>query len=152
VQYGDTLHRTAGAYTYDVYSAQGLWGAGVAGDRWLSNDTYTNPIVFSQFSGQVSAFGGNFFDSDLAGQYTNGKLILTAIDGSALSYSLAGATTSNFLGFVSSSPLAAVTLGSVGGAYWPTANNVVLAVPEPATYGMLLAGLGFVGVMSRRRP
>jgi hypothetical protein len=25
------------------------------------------------------------------------------------------------------------------------------AVPEPATYGMLLAGLGFVGAVARRR-
>ena len=149
--YGETLNRTAGGYTYDVYSAKGLWGAGGAGDHWLSNDTYTNPIVFSNFSGNVSAFGGNFFASDLLGQYTNGNLILTATDGSTLSYSLTGATTSNFLGFVSSSPLAGVTLGTVGGSYWPTANNVVLAVPEPATYGMLLAGLGFVGLMSRRR-
>jgi hypothetical protein len=26
---------------------------------------------------------------------------------------------------------------------------VVLAVPEPATYGMFLAGLGFLGLMAR---
>jgi hypothetical protein len=35
--------------------------------------------------------------------------------------------------------------------YWPTANNVILAVPEPATYGTLLAGLGFMAAMARRR-
>jgi hypothetical protein len=98
----------------------------------------------------VSAFGGNFFATDFVGQYTTGNLVLTAMDGSALTYSLNGATTSSFLGFVSSSPLTEVRLGTAG-SYWPTANNVVLAVPEPATYGMLLAGLGFVGVMSRRR-
>jgi hypothetical protein len=149
--YGENLNRSAGGYTYDAYSAKGLWGAGGAGDHWLSNDTRTNPIVFSNFSGGVSAFGGNFFASDILGQYTTGNLVLTAIDGSVLTYSLAGATTTDFLGFVSSTPLAAVTLGNDGGVYWPTANNVVLAVPEPATYGMLLAGLGFVGIMSRGR-
>jgi hypothetical protein len=151
--YGDTLNRAAGAYTYDVYSATGLWGAGgTGGDYWLSNNVRNNPIVFSNFGSGVTAFGGNFFASDITGQYSLGNLILTAIDGSVLTYSLAGAATTDFLGFVSTTPLAAVALGTDGGlGYWPTANNVVLAVPEPATYGMLLAGLGFVGLMSRRR-
>lgn len=151
--YGETLARNAGAYAYQVYSATGLYGAGGAGgDFWLSNNTPIAPIVFSSFGGGVSAFGGNFFASDVFGQYTTGKLILTAIDGSALSYGLAGAATTDFLGFVSTAPLAAVTIATDGGlGVWPTANNVVLAVPEPATYGMLLAGLGFVGLISRRR-
>jgi len=150
--YGETLTRNAGAYTYDAYAATGLYGAGAGGDFWLSNNTPIAPIVFSNFSGGVSAFGGNFFASDVFGQYTTGKLILTAIDGTALSYGLAGAATTDFLGFVSTVPLAAVTIATDGGTgVWPTANNVVLAVPEPATYGMLLAGLGFAGLMSRRR-
>jgi hypothetical protein len=150
--YPETLHRSAGAYSYDVYSATGLWGAGGAGgDFWLSNNQRHNPIIYSNFGSGVTAFSGNFFASDVNGQYTTGNLLLTAIDGSALSYSLAGATTTDFLGFVSTAPLVAVTVGTDGGAYWPTANNVVLAVPEPATYGLLLAGLGCVGLMSRRR-
>ena len=153
MQYGEVLNRSAGGYTYDVYSATGLWGAGgEGGDYWLSNNTAIAPIVFSNFSGGVGAFGGNFFTSDVLGQYTTGNLIVTAIDGGALSYGLGGAATTDFLGFVSTSPLAAVTIATDGGqGYWPTANNVVLAVPEPATYGMLLAGLGFIGVMARRR-
>jgi hypothetical protein len=152
VAYGETLNRNAGGYTYNAYSATGLYGAGAAGDYWLSNNTPIAPIVFSNFSGGVSAFGGNFFASDVLGQYSTGNLILTAIDGTALSYGLGDAATTDFLGFVSTAPLLAVTIATDGGVgYWPTANNVVLAVPEPATYGMLLAGLGFVGVMSRRR-
>jgi hypothetical protein len=151
-QYGEMLHRTAGAYTYDVYSAGQLWGAGGAGgDGWLSNGNRVNPIVFSNFGGGVTAFGGNFFGSNVAGQFTSGNVLLTGIDGSVVTYTLNNASATNFLGFVSSTPLTAITLGTDGGPYWATANNVVLAVPEPATYGMLLAGLGFVGVMMRRR-
>jgi hypothetical protein len=151
--YGETLSRTAGTYTYDVSSVTGIWGAGgPGGDYWLSNNQAMNPMVFSNFSGGVTAFGGNFFASDFNGQYAVGNLVLAASDGSVVTYSLTGPTTTNFLGFVSTTPLTAVALATDGGpGYWPTANNVVLAVPEPATYGMLLAGLGFVGVMSRRR-
>jgi hypothetical protein len=150
--YGDTVYRTAGAYNYQAYSATGIWGAGGPTDFWLSNNTRYNPIVFSQFSGGVSAFGGNFFASDVAGQFVpDGTMVLTAVDGGTLTYDLAGATTGSFVGFVSTAPLSSVTLGTDGGAYWPTANNVVLAVPEPAAYGMMLVGMTLLGVAARRR-
>ena len=150
--YGDTVYRTAGAYSYQAYSATGIWGAGGPTDFWLSNNTRYNPIVFSQFSSGVSAFGGNFFASDIAGQFVpDGTMVLTAVDGGTLTYDLTGATTGSFVGFVSTAPLSSVTLGTDGGEYWPTANNVVLAVPEPATYGMMLAGMTLLGVAARRR-
>lgn len=150
--YGDTVYRTAGAYNYQAYSATGIWGAGGPTDFWLSNNTRYNPIVFSQFSSGVSAFGGNFFASDIAGQFVpDGTMVLTAVDGGTLTYDLTGATTGSFVGFVSTAPLSSVTLGTDGGEYWPTANNVVLAVPEPATYGMMLVGMTLLGLAARRR-
>src|SRR5689334_1472087 len=51
---GESLTRNAGAYTYNVYSATGLYGAGGAGDYWLSNNTAIAPIVFAGFSGGVT--------------------------------------------------------------------------------------------------
>lgn len=150
---GLSVDRMAGAYSYTVASPNGIWGAGGPSDFWLSNTTRIDPITFSNFSAGVHAFGGFFFGSDIAGQYLpDGDLVLTAADGSSLSYTLTGANQTSFLGFVSDSQLSSVTLSSSPlGNYWPTANNVVLAVPEPATYGMFLAGLGFVGVVARRR-
>ena len=149
--YGEVIHRTAGAYDYQAYSGTGIWGAGGPTDFWLSNNLRYNPIVFTNFSSGVTAFGGNFFASDIAGQFVDGTVVLTAVDGGTLTYDLGGATPSSFLGFVATSPLTSVTLGTDGGAYWPTANNVVLAVPEPATYGMMLAGITLLGVAARRR-
>lgn len=150
--YGETLYRNAGDYTYQAYSGTGLWGAGGAGgDYSLSNNDRRNPIVFSGFSGHAQAFGGKFFSSDIFGQPTDGNVVLTASDGTTFTYSLSGTTPGSFLGFVSDTDLGSVTLAASGGVYWPSADNVVLAVPEPATYGMLLAGVGFVGVAARRR-
>ncbi len=150
--YGATLDRTAGAYAYQAYAAGGLWGAGGGTDHWLSTNRSLDPIVFQNFGGGVTAFGGNFFGSDISGGFTpNANLVLTAEDGSTVSYALNGATEVGFLGFVSDSALNSVVLSTDGGPWWPTANNVVLAVPEPASYGMMLAGLGCVGMAARRR-
>jgi hypothetical protein len=153
--YPSPLLRSAGAYSYSVASFDGLYGAGPAADRWLSNNTATDPMVFSGFSGGVSAFGGNFFGSDIAGAFTpNSSFTLTAADGTSVSYTLTNTTTSTFLGFVSDAPLTSVTLTSLG-QYWPTANNLTLAmaapVPEPETYAMLLGGFALLGFARRRR-
>lgn len=152
--YGPSLDRTAGAYSYTVSSAGGIWGAGSPADYWLSDNARTDPIFFTNFSAGVSAFGGFFFASDVNGQFVpGGELVLGASDGSLVAYTLTNANQNSFLGFVSDSDLTTVVLmNTTDGAYWPTANNLVLAaVPEPATYGMFLAGLGFLGVMARRR-
>ena len=43
-------------------------------------------------------------------------------------------------------------INGIGAAYrFDGAYTDVSAVPEPATYGMLLAGLGLIGIVSRRR-
>jgi hypothetical protein len=150
---GDSLNRTAGAYSYTASAATGLYGAGVTGDTWLSTNSRFDPIVFSGFTPGVSAFGGNFFASDIGGNYVaSGTLLLTASDGTTLNTTLNGATQGSFLGFISDTGLNTVMIeASPDGAYWPTANNVVLAVPEPATYGMFMAGLGLFGFAARRR-
>jgi hypothetical protein len=159
VSYGGPLTRSAGAYTYRATSgpvSNLLWGAGGTGDHWLSNNVLTDSITFSNFCGCVTALGGNFFGSDFAGQFIPGtNMILTASNGTTTTTAYLNDTTvTSFLGFVSTAPLTSVVLTS-GGLYWTTANNLTLAlaapVPEPASYGMLLAGLCLLGGLAVRR-
>jgi hypothetical protein len=154
--YPASLTRSAGGYTYTVSSPDGMYGAGVPGDAWLSNNTLTQPMTFSNFSGGVTAFGGNFFGSDVSGLFVPGTSVtLTANDGTTSTFTLNNTTTNTFLGFTSTAALVNVTLNSGGTSYWPTANNLTLAmaapVPEPGSYAMLLAGVALVGVARRRR-
>lgn len=158
IRYNSPMSRSAGAYTYTVSSLNDLYGAGVPGDHWLSNNDYLDPIVFSGFSGGITAFGGNFFGSDINGKFLpNTSVMLTALDGNgnSISFTLSNTTTGSFLGFMSDSPLASVTLMTMGN-YWTTANNVTLgspanSVPEPGTFSMLLGGIALLGYAARRR-
>lgn len=162
LEMGSPLSRSAGAFTYRASAGpvSDFWPIGSAADVWLSTTIDTDTITFANFAAGVRGFGGNFFGSDVNGDFSPGRtMILTATDGtSTRTVNLANTTTTTFLGFVSSDPLAYVTLhgeGLPGVVYWATANDVTLglvsAVPEPEGYGMLLAGLGLVGFAMRRR-
>ena len=156
------LMRTAGAYSYSASAGpvSDFYPAGSATDKWLATNSANDSITFSVFSSGLRGFGGNFFGSDVNGAFSPGHtVILTASDGTTTrTVNLDNATTTSFLGFISSAPLLSVNLrpdGLPGNVYWATANDVTLGmvsqVPEPGTYGMMLAGLGVVGCLARRR-
>lgn len=153
------LNRNAGSYSYTVESDGGFFfGAGTFANPALSTNTATDLMTFLNFGSGVSAFGGNFYPTDINGQFIAGDVTLVITDGSGASVTrtITGASQSGFLGFVSSSgSLQQVTLAAVqpaAGFAWPTVDNLVLAaVPEPETYALMLAGLGLIGFMARRR-
>lgn len=154
--------RNAGIFQYTANPAPAgnFFGAGTTANPWLSTNTATDTITFNTFSAGVVAAGGNFFGSDVLGSFAAGDVTLVATDASgSTSQTIVGATTSSFLGFVSTGSLLSLTLTAVQPAatfLWPTADNLVLAsaiaaVPEAQTYAMMLAGLGLMGFMARRR-
>lgn len=154
------ITRNAGPYTYTgTVSTTSFFGAGTTANPWLSSNTATDTMTFSGFTGGVRAAGGNFFGSDISGLFAAGDITLTATDASGtVTQTIVGATTSSFLGFVSTGLLTSITVTSVqpvASFLWPTVDNLTLglaaAVPEAQTYAMMLAGLGLMGFMARRR-
>jgi hypothetical protein len=155
------ITRTAGAYTYTgAVTTTSFFGAGTTANPWLSTNTATDTMTFNTFLGGVQAVGGNFFGSDITGAFLAGNITITATDASGtVTQTIVGATTTSFLGFVSNGAMSSLTVTSVqpaSGFLWPTLDNLtlakaVVAVPEPETYAMMLAGLGLVGFFARRR-
>jgi PEP-CTERM motif len=167
------ITRNAGPYSYtaDATPLGTLYGGGTTANPFLSTNSATDTIRFNAFSSGVAGIGGNFFGSNIAGAYLLGDIRLTATDDSgSLTQTIVGATTTSFLGFVSTGTMTSLSvcainaflgtcIGATPGAapfVWPSADNLVLAkavaaIPEPSTYAMLLAGLGAVGFVARRR-
>jgi hypothetical protein len=163
--------RPAGPYSYTADAAPlgSLFGGGTTANPFLATNSYSDTIIFNAFSAGVAAIGGNFFGSNIAGLFTVGTMRLVGTDsfGAVSTQTINDATTSSFLGFVSTGVMSSLTLCSINMVtgtcgpgstpfVWPSVDNLVLGkavavVPEPSTYAMLLAGLGAVGFVARRR-
>lgn len=150
---------TTGPYSYSVTAPGGLYSAGNLSDAWMSTNVTTDPIIFSFPSADIYAVGGYFFDSDVSGAFQAGNITIQTND--LTSQTVTGATTTSFVGFISSNPITtmSVTADQTGGSIWPTANDLVLGVPaaaspvpEPASamVNLILGGTG-IGLTLRRR-
>ena len=151
------ITRTAGPYSYTATAAASFFGGGTTADPFFSTTQARETVTFNAFTAGVRGIGGNFFASNISGLFTPGSVTLTVTDGSGtVTQTIANATASSFIGFISDGPIAQMTLAAVqptSGVVWPSVDNLVLAaaVPEPGTYALLLAGLGVVGLLVRRR-
>ncbi len=154
------LSRIAGGYSYVVSAPSGLFRAGTGADVSLATLNTTEQILFNTFSGGVNAIGGLFYAVDGFANLVPGQtMTLTVADsfGAIASSVITGASLSSFAGFSSNGTITSLTLAVGDPEVSAAVNNLVLAqlptppVPEPATLGMFLAGLGALAFVRRRR-
>ena len=156
------INRSAGAYSYTAAAeTSSFFGAGTTADPWLSTNTATDSITFSNFGPSISAIGANFFGSNISGLFQAGSIALSLTDSLGVtSHTIINATTSSFIGFVSDGTITSLTVESVqpgNGFLWPTVDNLTLAqgltsaVPEPSTWAMMILGFAGVGFLAYRR-
>jgi hypothetical protein len=154
--------RQAGAFAYTVTAgplSPEYWGASDDHqDWWMSTGYSHNPLTFGGFAPGIVGAGGFFFGSWYDGTSLPIDAIqVTATDstGATLTWTIESPDMSSFVGFVSDTQLTSITVwkDNIPDSF-VTVNDLhlsVAAVPEPATWGMLLGGLGMLGLAARGR-
>ena len=162
LNYPTPAPRAAGDFGYTVTAGPEVneyWGGTDDGsDWWISTGYSHDQLTFDGFGQTVAGAGGFFF-----GSWYNGTSLpidaihITATDstGATLTYTITAPEVNSFVGFVSSTYLTSLTVwkDNIPDTFI-TINDLhlsVAAVPEPETYGMLLAGLGLVAAAARRK-
>ncbi len=150
-----TITYTGGTGAFQVVSANP--GAPISGHALLSYNINPGPAPFrvdfsgggaSAFSIGVGDYNADADDTHLRA-YSASDVLLASDDYLNPSSKNGG----DYLSVSSSSPIAYVTFWDddpfPGAVYWD--NMSVSPVPEPQTYAMLLAGLGLLGFVARRK-
>ena len=105
-------------------------------------------------SGNVTAVGGTFIQSDAGENPLAGTFHVILSDGTDQSVTSLGSGTQPFTGFTTTSPtfITSMTVSSPGAGSFATLENLTVgaAVPEPQHYAMA-AGLGLLAFGAFRR-
>lgn len=148
------------AYSFGTLSAApSLLYVSVAGAPGRSFEEYANFTVdaLSNVSASANTYALSFFGVDLLGIDNLSIQVWnrTHPHGTTLFTTFAGNNMMNLVGTLAAGQYHLDISGVFGrqaiGGQYSVALNAVPAVPEPETYALMLAGLGFVAFMARRR-
>lgn len=139
-----------GAFIYTVSAPGGLYGNGIFIGTNFPGESLT--VTFTGFN--VSAFGGNFYATNIDGAFQATPITLTLSDGTTSTFTPSSATTGSFRGFTTDFPsINSFTIASTGAVFVGMDNFTVGSVgvvPEPTSYMLFALGLGGL-LLARRR-
>lgn len=142
---GSQLFGYAGQYGFNL---NGYWdGLPMAA---ANNDSGSMQLSFAKPVAAVGAlfnYAPNLGDATIAVYDANHVLIESTV----LQITLPPGSVNQGVFYAFREDSANISYFEMSGAFIGAANFTVAAVPEPATYGMLLAGLGMLGLVARRR-
>jgi hypothetical protein len=150
--------------SFDLLGFNTLDGGGSGAADWYYKDIFTLSINgVAIFSGSFNMGGGGASTVTLMPTGTTWSTITNGCSGPCDSVMGHGGTTTVTLpiSLAAGDNLIKFAYASPGGTYagpqtiadegWGVGHYVISSVPEPETYAMLLAGLGIVGAITRRR-
>ena len=137
---------TSGIFSYSIFAPSDLYASG----DFLGTSLPDEDLTITFTSGNVYAFGANFFAVDLSDTFQPVSLTLTLSDGTIETFTPTSISDS-YRGFLSNVAIASFAIGApVQSLYAGLDNLTVGTVPEPTSWALL--GLGLAGfVVARRR-
>jgi hypothetical protein len=154
---------TGGGWSFSGTATGGLYGlSGIPypGETGLQPLDFSMPLTFNAFSPYVTAFGGTFSLRDGSEIFSSGTVGLSIYTGSNVLTSSTNLTVSGSAGafrgvilYSATAPITRVELTAVTSpaTLLPTAQGVIVGVPEPSTLASLAVGLASVGLAVRLR-
>jgi PEP-CTERM motif len=137
---------SGGAFAYSAFAPSDIYLAGGFLGTSLPDESLT--ITFG--GGNITAFGANFYATDLADAFQSVSMTLTLNDGTIEIFTPTSLSDS-YRGFTSDVAFASLTISGPGVSLYAGLDNLTVggAIPEPTS--LLLAGLGLAGLLTARR-
>ena len=137
------------AFTYNVTAAPAAGFTIYRNGSLLSNATANSVLTVTITSGNVYGIGGNFFKTNDSDALKVGSPVtITLNDGTTTTVN--PTSVSDFVGFVSDTPITSLSISATSPLY-SSIDNLVVAAPIPEPTALALLGTGLILVLGRRQ-